>query len=69
MATHRGNLSMIVHLSFKTPDVMVGVPKDMPEADAEKLHALLGRFVRHGEYIKVEFDTEAGTCKVVENGK
>lgn len=33
---------------------------------AHRMAGFAERWVRHGESITVEFDTEAGTCKVVE---
>lgn len=32
---------------------------------ADEMYALGQKFIQHGEYITVEFDTDAGTCVVL----
>lgn len=48
-------------LGFKTPDVTDEL--DAEELDAGK--ALLDKYLEYGEYIYVEFDTEAGKVTVL----
>ena len=44
--------------------------KDMLlEKKKEKLHEFAGKWMEYGEYITVEFDTEAGTATVIEKNK
>lgn len=59
-------------VTFKTPDVinnqMSGLFYD-EEADFEeekKMQDLVEKFVRYGELITIEFDSEAGTATVME---
>lgn len=55
---------MIVTASFKTPDVLDYVLKHEP--DAEGIEEKLSKWIKYGECITIEFDTEAMTAKVLE---
>lgn len=50
-----------------------GLDKDEAEAISElrheKVSRVLSKWVEYGEYVTVEFDTDAGTAIVVEKGK
>ncbi len=50
---------------FKTPDVLQHSTEDMTEEQREQSIECMERFVRFGEYIKIEFDTETNTAKVL----
>jgi hypothetical protein len=41
----------------------------LAERRREKAGEALGRWVRYGEYVTLEFDTAAGTARVVERGR
>jgi hypothetical protein len=65
-------------VTFKTPDaVLDAIERELPRAiegteeeglrayEAEKLEAFAAKWVRYGEYVDIEFDTEAGTATVL----
>ncbi len=60
---------MKVRCTFKHPDALysaaknVGLEFDTPEHEA--FEELAYKFIEYGEYLTVEFDTEAGTCVVI----
>lgn len=71
---------MKLQVVFKTPDAVEAAmedaehncdgPNSCPDCETEEwalyeAKLLTKKFVRHGEYITVEFDTEAGTATVV----
>jgi hypothetical protein len=47
-----------------------GLPKEeqemLMESRREKARKFAGKWLEYGEYVELEFDTEAGTCVVVE---
>lgn len=47
-------------LSFKTPDVT----DQLDENQREEAEAVLEKFMKFGEYVTAEFDTETQTAKV-----
>lgn len=47
-------------LTFKTPDVT----DQLNEEQLEEAQPLLDKFLTHGEYVEIEFDTELGTATV-----
>ena len=51
-------------LSFKNPDVFDQLHWDDEEA-RERAKAFTAKYVKYGEYIAVEFDTEAETATVL----
>lgn len=53
-------------LSFKTPDVLDQL-NDMIDDPEEKAQADLvaNKFLKYGEYVNIEFDTENQTAKVL----
>jgi hypothetical protein len=74
--------AMKIRVSFKTPDVVENaiygdLIQTFDEHNEETLHILkeraqeilnqLTKWVRYGESITIEFDTEAGTATVLEN--
>lgn len=60
---------MKIRIQFKTPDATHYALEDVPEEMKSEAEDLINRFVRYDEYLTVEFDTEANTAIVVENGK
>lgn len=44
-----------------------GDEKWLKTTKKEEIERALARWIRYSEYITIEFDTEAGTAKVVEN--
>jgi hypothetical protein len=50
-------------VTFKTPDAVADALKDVP--DEEPIHQLMGEFVEYGEYVRLEFDTETKTVRVI----
>ena len=54
-------------ITFKTPDAVEEAIYDHTYDDnkQEEMRALTDKFVRYGELITVEFDTETGTATVV----
>lgn len=53
---------MKFRLTFKTPDVADQLGDDILEHHRE----FIKKFVKHGEYVTIEFDTTKKTAKVVE---
>lgn len=68
-------------LTFKTPGVLDGVTPTCEEYDwrkgcqkeectcideNEKVTKILSKFIQYGEILRVEFDLEAGTARVLE---
>jgi hypothetical protein len=59
---------MKVKLTFKMPDAVEQALEDIAEDDREEVRQACEKWVRYGEYITVEVDTEAGTCTVIPAG-
>ncbi len=55
-------------ITFKTPDVLDELDRleDISEEERSFADELVKRYVEYGEYIRVEFDTETKTAKVLE---
>lgn len=53
-------------LMFKTPDVLDQLDA-VPEDVGVEIARTVARYVKYGEYIRVEFDTETQTATVLEN--
>lgn len=54
-------------LSFKTPDVIDQALENIDEEDQrEGIKCVADKFLQHGEYLSVEFDTETQTATVKE---
>lgn len=49
---------------FKTPDVLEHTTQDMNRDQTKIAVECMERFVRFGEYIKIEFDTKTNTARV-----
>ena len=59
---------MKVIVLFKTPaviDYAVDRIDHRPEDEQEELREFLEQWIQYGETLRVEFDTEAGTAKVL----
>ena len=70
-------------ITFKTPDAVDDALKEHFEVDAydespkamellghrENAEMLMSQFVQHGEYVTIEFDTDAKTATVQKKGK
>lgn len=61
-------------VTFKTPDAayyeVKSIVENEPDEDKqlelkESLHDFLEKFIKYGEVITIQFDTEAGTATVV----
>lgn len=52
--------------TFKTPDALFYALRDIEdEGEREEAGAFAAQWVDYGEYVYIEFDTEAGTAAVV----
>ena len=57
---------MQIRLTFKTPDVLADALQELgDEYDQLPVRALCERWIRYGECVTVEIDTETETCTVV----
>lgn len=64
---------MTIEITFKTPDALEdAVDREIPytgeeenEDAREALRHFLRRYIKFGECVRVEFDTEAGTARVL----
>ncbi len=57
---------MQFRLTFKTPDVTErAFSDDMTEDEREQVEAVLNKFIKWGECVTIEFDTETKTAEVV----
>jgi hypothetical protein len=59
----KGATSVKLIVTFKDPDAVADALKSVPEE--ELAGELLDKFVEYGEYVRLEFDTEAKTARVV----
>lgn len=59
---------MKFQVTFKTPDAVEESLQDenLSEAQLTKLAGFCSKWIEWGEYIRVEFDTVKGTCKILE---
>jgi len=65
---------MKLTVSFKTPDAVDYTIDDMERAEfdsdeafeeaKDKARALMDKYIEYGEYVLIDFDTEAGTATV-----
>lgn len=53
---------MIFRLQFKTPDV----ENQLTEPEKDQLAGFLSKWIKYSEYIEIEFDTVAGTARVIQ---
>lgn len=58
---------MRIRLTFKTPDVLDNALKDTEVTDGELqvIKKIMDKYVKWGEYLDVEINTQQGTLKVV----
>ena len=56
---------MKVQLTFKSPDVIDCAIENLSEEEKEEAKEIIQKFVRDGEYIDVEIDTDLETCDVI----
>ena len=56
---------MKVQLTFKSPDVIDCAIENLSEEKKEEAKEIIQKFVRDGEYIDVEIDTDLETCDVI----
>ena len=54
-------------ITFKTPDVLDDLDRleDISEEERSFADELVKQYVEYGEYIRIEFDTETKTAKVL----
>lgn len=51
-------------ISMKNPEALHYALEDLPEEDREEARAFAEQYIEWGEYLRVEFDTEAKTATV-----
>lgn len=56
---------MTFRLTFKTPDVVDQLCEYMDVSELSDAVEFTRKFIKYGEYITIEFDTEKGTAVVV----
>ena len=58
---------MKIQLYFKTPDVVYNTlhNNNIPEDEMETLYDIIGQWVKYGECITIEVDTEKKTAEVI----
>lgn len=56
---------MKIRLTFKTPDVVFYAINDIEGEEGIQAERAIGKWVKQGEYITVEVDTEKETCTVI----
>lgn len=56
---------MKIRLTFKTPDVTDCI-NDLPEDDQYAAENAIRKWVKYGEYLNVDIDTETGECTPIE---
>lgn len=60
-----------MRITFKTPDAVEDALANLRFEDAVKVaeaKAVLDKFIKHGEYITIEFDLKTGTANVIPTG-
>ena len=57
---------MKFNFTFKTPDAVHYTLEGLPEEKHDEAEAVIRKFVKYGDVIKVEFDTETGEAKACE---
>ena len=53
---------MKVRLTFKSPDVVFHATEGMSDEDRQEAEAACEKWVKYGEYLTVDIDTETGEC-------
>jgi hypothetical protein len=56
---------MIFRIGFKTPDAVDYATEDVPEEEMQAVKSVIAKWVKYGECITVEVDTEKETCTVL----
>jgi hypothetical protein len=59
---------MNVKVHIKTPDVIDYTLSELGE-DEDRAREVIGKFVKYGECMTIEFDLDTGTAKVLEVGR
>jgi len=57
---------MKTKITFKTPDALFYAIQDLSPDDRELVEPIAKKFIKYGEIITVEIDTEKETCTVVQ---
>jgi hypothetical protein len=57
---------MKLNLIFKNPETLPEVLKDLNEEEYAKVKNAISKFIKWGEYVEIEIDTETMTAKIVE---
>ena len=54
-------------VTFKTPDVLEDLDRleDISEDERASAEELINQYVEYGEYVRIEFDTDSKTAKVL----
>lgn len=56
---------MKFRITLKTPDAVDYAIADLPEDEQDDARAIARRFVKYGELVTIELDTETQTASVV----
>lgn len=56
---------MIVHISFKTPDAVDNAIEDLSEEEAAKVLSITKKYIKYGECVTLEVDTDNETITVI----
>ena len=56
---------MKIKIVFKTPDVLDNVLNTLSENEQWKMAAVAEKFIKYGEYVTIEIDSETETARVV----
>lgn len=56
---------MKIVITFKCPDAVPCALFGVSEINKETVEESISKWIKYGEYIKVEFDTDAGTATVL----
>lgn len=55
---------MIVSATFKMPDADTDAVEDLDEDEKDEALEKLATWIKHGEYVTIDFDLDAMTAKV-----
>ena len=67
-ARGRSNIMKFI-VTFKNPDALDWSLEDYPEGNREEMKKFAERWIEHGEYVDIEFDTKKGTAIVLRKNR
>jgi hypothetical protein len=56
---------MKIKVTFKTPDATDHAVEYLNEDEAAEMREFLSRWIKHGEYVTIEFDKSDGSARVI----